>query len=438
MGVKFANNARTSLSSDITSAATSISVSDASVFPTIATGDYFYMTLENLAGTSIEIVKVTAVSGNTLTVTRAQDNTTAAAFSTGDKAELRVTVASLEDATSVVHVPGGTGDEGLMTWNTDEATVDVYLSADVTLQLGQELHVFARNESGSTITNGTVVKVTGASGNKPTIELADASTEGGSAPTIGVATQDFSNNSSGYITTAGLVRGLNTSSFTEGVPIYLGSNGTFTATQPTSPNHLVHIGWVTRSHATEGAILVHVNNGWEIDELHDVLIGTKTNGDLLRWNSASSVWENFADGTGSNLDADQLDGQEGSYYLNYTNFTNTPTNVSTFTNDAGYLTAEVNNLTTSVTWANVPDANITQSSVTQHQAALSITESQISDLQSYLTSETNDLTVAVTWANVPDANITQSSVTQHQAALSITESQISDFSSHIAIAIALG
>lgn len=45
--------------------------------------------------------------------------------------------------------------------------------------------------------------------------------------------------------------------------------------------------------------------------------------------------------------------------------------------------SEVNDLTASVTWANVPDANITQSSVTQHQAALSITESQISDLGSY-------------------------------------------------------
>ena len=75
--------------------------------------------------------------------------------------------------------------------------------------------------------------------------------------------------------------------------------------------------------------------------------------------------------------------------------------------------------------------SVTESAVTQHQAALSITESQISDLQSYLTAETNDLSSAVTWANVPDANITQSSVTQHQAALSITESQISDLGSYI-------
>ena len=121
-----------------------------------------------------------------------------------------------------------------------------------------------------------------------------------------------------------------------------------------------------------------------------------------------------------------------------------------------YLTAETNDLSSSVTWTNVPDANITQSSVTQHQAALSITESQISDLQTYLTAsstatltnksgnisqwandsgyltaETNDLSSSVIWANVPDANITQSSVTQHQAALSITESQISDLQNYL-------
>jgi hypothetical protein len=63
-------------------------------------------------------------------------------------------------------------------------------------------------------------------------------------------------------------------------------------------------------------------------------------------------------------------------------------NISTLTNDAGYITAsaaETNDLTAAVTWANVPDANITQSSVTQHEAALSITESQISDLGTYVT-----------------------------------------------------
>jgi len=68
---------------------------------------------------------------------------------------------------------------------------------------------------------------------------------------------------------------------------------------------------------------------------------------------------------------------------------------------AGYLTSftESNDLSASVTWANVPNANITESSVTQHESALTITESQISDLQSYLTSETystaNELLTAI-------------------------------------------
>ena len=72
--------------------------------------------------------------------------------------------------------------------------------------------------------------------------------------------------------------------------------------------------------------------------------------------------------------------------------TNKSGNISQWTNDAGYLTSftETNDLTSSVTWANVPNANITESSVTQHQAALSVTESQISDLQSYILAGSTD------------------------------------------------
>ena len=72
--------------------------------------------------------------------------------------------------------------------------------------------------------------------------------------------------------------------------------------------------------------------------------------------------------------------------------TNKTGNISQWTNDAGYLTSftETNDLTASVTWANVPDVNITESSVTQHQAALSVTESQISDLQPYITATSTD------------------------------------------------
>ena len=71
--------------------------------------------------------------------------------------------------------------------------------------------------------------------------------------------------------------------------------------------------------------------------------------------------------------------------------TNKSGNISQWTNDTGYITSvsETNDLTSSVTWADVPDVNITQSSVTQHEAALSITSSQISDLASSTISFTN-------------------------------------------------
>ena len=113
--------------------------------------------------------------------------------------------------------------------------------------------------------------------------------------------------------------------------------------------------------------------------------------------------------TATSLNTHTIPGGTGTLALS-SDIPTVPTNNNQLTNGAGYIT----------------DYTVTQGDVTAHQAELSITESQISDLGTYLTAETNDLSSAVTWANVPDANITQSSVTQHQAELSITESQISD------------
>jgi len=148
----------------------------------------------------------------------------------------------------------------------------------------------------------------------------------------------------------------------------------------------------------------------------DTFTNPPSAGQVLKWDGAR--WAPGLDATlgGTGLDAETLNGQLGSYYLNYNNFTNTPT-VATLTSFSvgnertpsgdgaieynnttgvfrytpptaagiGALTTEVNNLNNAVVWANVPNANITQSSVTQHQAAIRITESQITDLRPYLT-----------------------------------------------------
>jgi hypothetical protein len=112
MAVKFTNNAATTLAAGINSSVTSISVTDGSVFPALTGSDHFYVTFDDT--TNREIVKVTARSGNTLTVVRGQDNTTAQAFNSGDKAELRVVAALLEDVktdvSSTLTVDTFTGD----------------------------------------------------------------------------------------------------------------------------------------------------------------------------------------------------------------------------------------------------------------------------------------------------------------------------------------
>lgn len=98
MGLLFKNNAETTLSSGINDSVTTVPVTSAAVFPTPDANNVFFATIDD--GTNIEVVKVTAISSNDLTVVRAQDNTSASAFSSGAKIELRLTAKVLEMGTS--------------------------------------------------------------------------------------------------------------------------------------------------------------------------------------------------------------------------------------------------------------------------------------------------------------------------------------------------
>lgn len=197
---------------------------------------------------------------------------------------------------------GGDAGEGVLTWNNTDNAVDITMEGGVTLQVGQETLVHVFNNSGATITNGQAAEVTGSSGSKVTVALANAASEINSSSTIGIATQDIANNAYGYITTQGLVRDIDTSAYAEGAALWLDtSNGGITTTKPVSPNHLVHLGWCVRSHATVGVIYVTVNNGWELEELHDVLITSVVDKQFLVWDNAASVWKNTADLTFANI-----------------------------------------------------------------------------------------------------------------------------------------
>lgn len=192
--------------------------------------------------------------------------------------------------------------EGLTRWNADEGGLQsVMAGGNVRLNHGFEVLVPRRckNESGVDIKNGNYVFISGGDGNNAYVSLADYSAEATSAVVIGCATEDIDDGSQGWVTTYGLVRGddtqpIDTDGIAAGTTLYLGASGTFTTTKPVAPNHLVVVGTVFREHQTQGVILVHITNGFELDELHDVYVsGTATNDFLVydtdRWDNKTST-----------------------------------------------------------------------------------------------------------------------------------------------------
>lgn len=151
-----------------------------------------------------------------------------------------------------------------------------------------------RNQTGATVTKGTVVYLNGASGGKALIQKAQANAESTSSGTFGVIQSDINNNANGYAIIIGTVSGLNTSTYTAGNVLWLSPTvaGTFTTTKPSAPNHAVYVGIVTASSTTQGTIEVKIQNGYELDELHDVSIVSKTNNDALIYDSATGLWKN--------------------------------------------------------------------------------------------------------------------------------------------------
>ena len=159
---------------------------------------------------------------------------------------------------------------------------------------GDPVKFYVNNRTGSTLTKGQVVYINGASGNKVTVALAKANAESTSSKTFGVIESDILNNQSGWVVTAGEISKLDTSAYADGATLYLSPTtaGGWATTKPAAPNHLVYVGFVSRSHATVGSIFVRCQNGYELDEIHDVQITSPANGDRLNYDSSSGLWKN--------------------------------------------------------------------------------------------------------------------------------------------------
>jgi len=207
-------------------------------------------------------------------------------------------------------------------WNRDDGTMDVDLYGGSVLQVGQEIHFYAKNTSGGLIANGTPVMFTGTVGSsgKLTFGLAVAD---GSVPSdymMGVTTQDIADNAFGYVTSFGLVRGFNTTGspygevWADGDLLYFdpATPGTWTNVQPSAPNISVPVAVVVNAGSGgSGSIFVRMKISESLNNLQDVYIngtGTPLAGEVLIYDATAGRWENHHITPGSNITITNADG----------------------------------------------------------------------------------------------------------------------------------
>jgi hypothetical protein len=158
------------------------------------------------------------------------------------------------------------------------------------------------NSTGATLAKGTVVYINGGQGNLPTVTKAIATGDATSAQTYGVVQFDITNMNNGYVVVFGSLNNLDTQAYPIGTQLYLSGTtaGALTSTKPYAPIHLVYVGIVVRSHPTQGVVEIKIQNGYELDELHDVSAQNPTNGDILQYVAATDLWTKTA-GTTTNI-----------------------------------------------------------------------------------------------------------------------------------------
>lgn len=183
-----------------------------------------------------------------------------------------------------------TGNEttGNIYWDNNNHTASMVLENGVILQIGQEGHAYGKNTSTFTISNGDAVSITSAGGSFTTFGHTIATSAASAYAYIGLATQDIAVNDFGYVTLYGVVRGIDTSAWTEGRPVYVDPlrAGKLTTTYPSVPNYVINAGIVEYSHLNQGRINVTKGVAPKLAELSDV------NGTPLTTSGQIPVWNN--------------------------------------------------------------------------------------------------------------------------------------------------
>lgn len=182
---------------------------------------------------------------------------------------------------------------GEMAWDTTYGTLDIGMNNGSVLQVGQEIYYSVFNDTGSTIADGTVVYASGIQGDHITVAPAIAD---GSIPArffLGVVTSDIPAGGIGYVTYFGKVSDV-TGTVANGTVLYASTTtaGEFQTTEPEAPNLKLPIGFVVRQHGQNMDLMIRMNNGAYLNDMHNVQITSVADNDIIAYNSTTERWEN--------------------------------------------------------------------------------------------------------------------------------------------------
>jgi hypothetical protein len=174
---------------------------------------------------------------------------------------------------------------------------------DGIVDFAEALKTEVRNSTGATLHKGHIVRLSGSTGNRPNAVYAQANNDANSAQTFGVVKADIANNSNGYVITLGQIADLDTRStatnpFTsntlaDGDVIYLSPTtpGHITNIKPSAPQHIVYVGMVVRTSPTNGTIQYRIQNGYELNEIHDVVATAPVDNDYLYYEASTDLYK---------------------------------------------------------------------------------------------------------------------------------------------------
>jgi len=182
-------------------------------------------------------------------------------------------------------------------YDNPTGTIEQYIRGDGSIATLPNSASKTRNEVklGATLSKGTPVYVSSANGTNMIVSASSNTTEATSSKTFGLLETGGVLNDIVECVTFGLIDGLDTSAATAGDPVWLGPNGTLLfglANKPYAPAHMVYIGVVTRVQSNNGEIFVNVQNGFELDELHNVSARTPSNNEGIFYETSTSLWKN--------------------------------------------------------------------------------------------------------------------------------------------------